>query len=167
VERGEVPRDWYKWAQAAYLLSLTWSVKAAASAVGVGERTLWRWKADPRWDVFRQSAGELWALDVVEAARLAVLRALARDDATSVRLAERILADKLPGLAPQATGNGSPTAPGVSVGVVVGLPPQDTGSRGEAIEDRARVLELGEIPDDQRKPPGGGDPAGNRPPGSS
>ena len=150
VERGECPADWYKWSQAAYLRGLGWTWTALAKAVGVSERTVHRWKDDERWPVFVQHSEELWLSDVYQAARLRVLRALATDTPEALRLAERILEGKLPGMA-QANGNGGGALPaGVNVGVVVGLPAADQGSRGEAIVDQARVLELGEIPDEER-----------------
>ena len=150
VERGECPSDWYKWSQAAYLYQLWANSKKVARAVGVSERTLYNWRHDARWPVFMDHSEELWLSDVYQAARLRVLRALAEDTPHSQRLAERILEGRLPGLSQQQSGNGQSLPGGVNVGVVVGLPAQDTGDRGGVIVDQAEVLRLGEIPDEER-----------------
>jgi hypothetical protein len=109
-----------------------------------------RWKDDERWRVFERQAGELWLSDVYQAARLRVLRALGTDTPESLKLSERILGGELPGLSHSESSNGDGVAPRVNVGVVVGLPAQDVGSRGGVILDQAEILKLGEIPDEER-----------------
>lgn len=127
ADRGELPADWYKRSLAAYLHGLGQTAEQCARGAGVSVRTFHRWKSDETWAVFRQCSEDLWLVDVLEAARLAVLRAIAEGD---TGLAMKVLERKVPGLADRTAGS-VPQGAGPSVGVFVGLPPADTGSRAD------------------------------------
>lgn len=92
------PTQWDKRVAAAYLRVLGATQIDAASGVGVCEKTIHNWEHHESWPEAREEARCRWLVDVVDAARMRLLKAL--KDLTDGALALKVLERMDPELAP-------------------------------------------------------------------
>ncbi len=86
--RGDVvkkPQNWDKAVAAAYLWLITDNLKTSAKEVGIGHRTLKRWKGSPWWYDACEQASERWLKAGKGEARRGLLKAIKAGDTASQR----------------------------------------------------------------------------------
>jgi hypothetical protein len=66
------------------------SVEKAAEAVGIAERTGWKWKASEWWPEIRQEADEAYLPELQETARTTLYQRVKEDGTLALRVLERL-----------------------------------------------------------------------------